>query len=942
MEGILPTERAANRRKVDLDPTLTDTDRKQSIEEELRDQDSFLWSRKMQRCQQFAQSNPDVPLRYRTNTVGELVMLEQCKRFEVQVTTSGQTYHLAEYFAEDSEPTKCAARFRTIHGPKFLFLAPPNEFGVPKFVSTTIRPTKLPFKECYDYRDCAAFFADFLCYEELEPPNEYPPVLPSPASVISWRKGDSFDFAVLLCSVLIGQGYDAYCVSGCAPEFITRVNQANELPPFLRQEMKAEEDVKPCVDPELPQPDNAPMDASPEGDIPPAEEMRVVPTHDNDEGLDFVIPRRLPPESAFLKMLEDEKNEREAAKKAENEQIFTESDDPLCGEDPFEGRRVHCWVLVKKGKRGVENDVFLEPTTGREYALSEAPYVAVHFAWNNENFWVNMVSRVPVRQLTWDLYNTRFFEYILLKKSRPLDEDEECSELSKLSIAYQTRPLKAPALQAPLSWAGRFTLSRDDILKRYFGLTKTVFYKKSKVEYFALYSQYIQRYAYPVEDLGFSHCCREEVFIKLIFYGVHTFTMLDGLIRHVEVIGVKMFEEFEGREDRRTYHSITLGTDEEGSREKIRMITGLMPIVRMSEKFARDPDKEASGDEYKIVYLLAEDRVRVSFHHAEGAILQSVLMLKRKQATLEVDEEYMAFIQTFKRRFPTQKEIHRYLTRQKEMVMRFRNFVVDQAYQIHVWRGQQEAAITAAREMEEKHLLGLREGSPSASRPMSPGSGAANGTSSVDGGHGISGENGSELKGHTRADRNNQNGEETTGPPVYTKHTLQLTVYDAARELLKNRSDERRALETKQKKKENDEIDILAPYFIEFRGRTLDAASAELIAKRCKNDMRKRMLHRAAVTQQRLQEQQEKLRRLKEAQQRRLKDNSQDISYVNKEEEEGNSIEEQQSEIVFKIRILEQRLHRHEAQAITKLNELERLLLTDSRLAPMWSKDAFG
>ncbi|CBZ51552.1 conserved hypothetical protein [Neospora caninum Liverpool] len=664
-------------------------------------------------------------------------------------------------------------------------------------------------RECYDYRDCAAFFADFLCYEELEPPNEYPPVLPSPASVISWRKGDSFDFAVLLCSVLIGQGYDAYCVSGCAPEFITRVNQANELPPFLRQEMKAEEDVKPCVDPELPQPDNAPMDASPEGDIPPAEEMRVVPTHDNDEGLDFVIPRRLPPESAFLKMLEDEKNEREAAKKAENEQIFTESDDPLCGEDPFEGRRVHCWVLVKKGKRGVENDVFLEPTTGREYALSEAPYVAVHFAWNNENFWVNMVSRVPVRQLTWDLYNTRFFEYILLKKSRPLDEDEECSELSKLSIAYQTRPLKAPALQAPLSWAGRFTLSRDDILKRYFGLTKTVFYKKSKVEYFALYSQYIQRYAYPVEDLGFSHCCREEVFIKLIFYGVHTFTMLDGLIRHVEVIGVKMFEEFEGREDRRTYHSITLGTDEEGSREKIRMITGLMPIVRMSEKFARDPDK---------------------------------------QATLEVDEEYMAFIQTFKRRFPTQKEIHRYLTRQKEMVMRFRNFVVDQAYQIHVWRGQQEAAITAAREMEEKHLLGLREGSPSASRPMSPGSGAANGTSSVDG------------------DRH----------PRTILHRIQGAV----------------------------------------QSHICPGAAPVVEVFSC--------------------------RALQEAQQRRLKDNSQDISYVNKEEEEGNSIEEQQSEIVFKIRILEQRLHRHEAQAITKLNELERLLLTDSRLAPMWSKDAFG
>nr|CEL72837.1 TPA: Coiled-coil domain-containing protein 135 [Toxoplasma gondii VEG] len=877
MEAKPLTERGGDTRKEELDPMLSEAERKQSPEEGLRDQDSTMWSRKMQRCHQFAHSNADVPPRYRTNTVGELVMLEQCRRFEVQTSLDEATNN-TEHCVILTLPLELM-KFRTIYGPKFLFLAPPNEFGVPKFVSTTIRPTKLPFKECYDYHDCAAFFADFLCYEELEPPNEYPPVLPSPTSVISWRKGDSFDYAVLLCSVLIGQGYDAYCVSGCAPEFITRVNQTNELPPFLPHEMKVEEDMKHHVDRELQQSPNSPINASADADVPPLEEMRVVPKNDSDEGLDFVIPKRLPPESAFLKKVEDEKNEQEAARKAESEHIFTDCDSPIHGEDPFEGRRVHCWVLIKKGKRGVQNDVFLEPTTGREYALSEAPYIAVHFVWNNENFWVNMVTRVPVRQLCWDLYNTRFFEYILLKKSRPVDEDEESSEFSKLSIAYQTRPSKTPALQAPLSWAGRFTVSRDDIVKRYFGLNKTVFYKQTKVEYFALYSQ--------------RSIAAYTVFIGLIGCVFQNSTMLDGLIRHVEVIGVKMFEEFEGRDDRRTYQSITLGTDEEGSREKIRMITGLMPIVRMSEKFARNPEK---------------------------------------QATLEVDEEYMAFVKTFKRRLPTQKEIHRYLMRQKEMVMRFRNFVVDQAYQIHVWRGQQEAAITAARELEERHILGLREGSPSTSRPMSPNSEMGHRGAAIEGGHRVSGESARETQGQACTDgQGSTSGEGNSGAPTHTQHTLQLTVYDAARELLKNHSEEKHALETKQKKTENNEIDILAPYFIEFRGRTLDAASAELIAKRCKNDMRKR-----------LQEQQEKLKRLKEAQQRRLKETTQDASCVNKEEEEGNSIEEQQGEIVFKIRILEQRLHRHEVQAIEKLNDLERLLLADSRLAPMWSKETFG
>lgn len=35
--------------------------------------------------------------------------------------------------------------------------------------------------------------------------------------------------------------------------------------------------------------------------------------------------------------------------------------------DLYIGRRIHCWVLVKKGKRGVTEDVFVEPSTGRSY-----------------------------------------------------------------------------------------------------------------------------------------------------------------------------------------------------------------------------------------------------------------------------------------------------------------------------------------------------------------------------------------------------------------------------------------------------------------------------------------------------------------------------------------------------------------------------------------------
>jgi hypothetical protein len=63
-------------------------------------------------------------------------------------------------------------------GRKELLLCPKNEFGhrvswlTQKFVSNTIRPTQLPFKELYDYRSCATFVSEFITYEPLDPPHE--------------------------------------------------------------------------------------------------------------------------------------------------------------------------------------------------------------------------------------------------------------------------------------------------------------------------------------------------------------------------------------------------------------------------------------------------------------------------------------------------------------------------------------------------------------------------------------------------------------------------------------------------------------------------------------------------------------------------------------------------------------------------------------------------
>jgi len=55
-----------------------------------------------------------------------------------------------------------------------LLLYPTNECGKMKFICTTIRPTKLPYTELYDYEGAAKFIASYLDYEELAQPNVLP------------------------------------------------------------------------------------------------------------------------------------------------------------------------------------------------------------------------------------------------------------------------------------------------------------------------------------------------------------------------------------------------------------------------------------------------------------------------------------------------------------------------------------------------------------------------------------------------------------------------------------------------------------------------------------------------------------------------------------------------------------------------------------------------
>ena len=65
----------------------------------------------------------------------------------------------------------------------------------------------------------------------------------SPTLVLQRQEGNSFDLACLLCSLLLGVGYDAYCVCGYALREVTEMDQGSKTCPLLEEK----EEVCVCV-----------------------------------------------------------------------------------------------------------------------------------------------------------------------------------------------------------------------------------------------------------------------------------------------------------------------------------------------------------------------------------------------------------------------------------------------------------------------------------------------------------------------------------------------------------------------------------------------------------------------------------------------------------------------------------------------------------------------
>eukprot|EP00898_Chlorokybus_atmophyticus_P005213 jgi/Chlat1/5693/Chrsp38S05540 len=316
-----------------------------------------------------------------------------------------------------------ARAFRESHPSRRAFgnlLVAKNECGVERIICQSIRPTQLAYTELYEAHSCALFLANFLRYEPLEDPLQFPEYFPSPYSVLQWQAGDCFDFSMVLTSLLIGAGYDAYCVAGYAPRDITLNNQVRTECPLLESEPPASTTTVPK--PTTSSGTRSEAQADTQSSFVPTDTSDIPDTnaditttdstlHNHKPNNTKAAPRakytpslRQPMESAF----EREQAELRARELAEAnkgpspDEIAREEalqlwrdEEELYGEgvDALEGRRVHAWVLVLPGRREVNAPFYLELSSGRKYAITNAPYVGVECVWNGHNFWVNMQGR---------------------------------------------------------------------------------------------------------------------------------------------------------------------------------------------------------------------------------------------------------------------------------------------------------------------------------------------------------------------------------------------------------------------------------------------------------------------------------------------------------------------------------------------------------------------
>ncbi|NXI53986.1 DRC7 protein, partial [Chloroceryle aenea] len=549
-----------------------------------------------------------LPSSYKTNSLKEEKLL-----------------HIADHFLQQYSHL-CPDR-------KPLFLHPVNECGVEKFVSTTVRPTLLPYTELYHWDGCASFVSDYLTMEPLKSPITPPSSLYSPTTILKYQRGNCFDFSVLLCSLLIGAGYDAYCVHGYATREMCTLDETLELCPLLRKPQEV-----------------------------PKEEMKKKPSK----------YRVKPPpdlQSTFELQQKAKKAESEAAHKNKEREEEKVMEVEKLRPDPLYGLRVHAWVLVLSGKREVPENFFINPFTGNSHSTTDERFLGIESVWNHRNYWVNMQDcGKGCKDLIFDLGDAIRWEIMLLS-NRPLQMFPDAKKVKELFVRDKDDVEKEEedrSFDMPPSWVAPVQISPRDFETRCSRGRKVILYKQAKLEKWAPYlngNGLVKRLT-VYADLNYTEVVevrewfknREDMLVMrevnkqtqlttehfgpghLFGLKAHTYVSLepetdqsmefynevraDGLQKRVEN-AKEMMEYFTGRDDLLHVRHVEFGKRGKKVHLAGTRTDSARPIVKIKECFHRNLEKPADEDVAERLFLITEEMIHLTYHLKDKYITAS-------------------------------------------------------------------------------------------------------------------------------------------------------------------------------------------------------------------------------------------------------------------------------------------------------------------------------
>jgi len=789
--------------------------------------------------------NENFPASYKENVTKEKLVLAYAENFRRQYV----------HLYRDRKP---------------LFLNPVNEVYTEKLVCTTIKPTQLPYEELYDWDGAAEFVADYLNFLPLDPPYELPDRLLSPATVLKRQKGNCFEYSTLLCSLLIGAGYDAYVISGYATRETCLMDETREICPMLKKKVEAKKEVKKREQKKY--------------TVKPPKDLR----------------------SKFELMLEErkrkEEEEAEAKRIKEEEEKIAELEKPP--PDPLHGLRIHSWVLVLEGKRDVPESFFIEPFTGIAHPLSTDNYLGIESIWNHQNYWVNMQDcSEGVKKLKYDLGDCTLWEFMFLSNGKPQLQIPDEEDLGDMMEDEEEQEEVEKHLDMPPSWVEPIKLPLKDFQMRCPHGKKMKYYKRAKLEKFAHYlmkdglvcrlsiyedkeltdlmavREYYNHRADKLYERVFNHrtgivtehfspgrhrCLKEHQYRAsapgaenertMIFYSE---ARVDGLIKRTEDPS-QMTEEFTDREDHLYYRHVEFGKRPKkfGPAENVTP----RPILKMVEKYHRDKTKPANEDIAELLFLISEEKIQLTYHTVDDKISASSReFIKPPNA----DEKGAMLVMSNDMHTTFQVDPSDGHKKQVELYQ----MMVDLIRSEDLCK---EKIRESEKEVEE--ILDDRTTEESASK-------------------------------------------------------LEISVYDTMRnEKAKNhRKDlERLQLEEKLRKQEM-ELDYMAPFLAQMGNPDkLSRHQAIKLKEDCLADLKQRLIDKANLIQSRFE------RETQELQKKQAWYQQNQVSMQKDDEEEYLNY---CSEAMFRIHILEVRLNRHRDMAPHRYMELEQKLRSDPRLA---------